>query len=158
MSVRIRKYRSGDGRHMAGIFRAAVEQTGRRGYSKEQVRAWAENGPDAEDFVERSADGRTLLVAVDEHDNPVAYGDLEQDGHIDHLFCHPGAGRTGMGSALCDEIERLAREMKLPRLYVEASEIARPLFERKGFRVVGRRDFEVRGVPIHNYAMEKVLG
>ena len=45
----------------------------------------------------------------------------------------------------------------MPRLYVEASELARRLFLRKGFTVVTRRDFAVGGVMIHNYAMEKRL-
>ena len=43
-------------------------------------------------------------------------------------------------------------------LFTEASELARRLFERKGFVVVERRDIVLRdGVPIHNYRMTKVL-
>lgn len=43
------------------------------------------------------------------------------------------------------------------RLHAEASETARPVFERAGFSVTARRDFEVAGVPIHNWAVEKSL-
>ena len=35
--------------------------------------------------------------------------------------------------------------------------MARRFFLRRGFVVVARRDFEVAGTPIHNYAVEKRL-
>jgi putative acetyltransferase len=43
------------------------------------------------------------------------------------------------------------------RLYSEASEAARRFFLKKGLVVLHRRDFEVRGVAIHNHAVEKRL-
>ncbi|MFN3817341.1 hypothetical protein [Brevundimonas sp.] len=39
----------------------------------------------------------------------------------------------------------------------EASEAARRVFLKRGYAVVERRDFEVAGVAIHNYAMERRL-
>ena len=42
-------------------------------------------------------------------------------------------------------------------LHVEASEAARRLFERKGFVVTERLDFEIGGAPIYNYLMMKTL-
>ena len=58
---------------------------------------------------------------------------------------------------LLDEAERQAEEIGIVRLFTEASELARPAFQRAGYRVVHRRDFEVDGVPLHNFAMEKLL-
>ncbi len=87
-----------------------------------------------------------------------AFGDLEPDGHIDHLYCRPDAAGRGVASALLDALIARGAEAGLPELRVEASELARPLFERKGFRTLARRDFEVRGVAIHNYAMRRALG
>lgn len=153
--MRIRPYGPGDGPHLSAIFFAAVHQTGRLAYSEQQVKVWAPAPHDPSEFDERAADGRLLLVATDANDLPIAYGDLEPDGHIDHLFCHPNAGRKGVASALYDRLEEAALRMSMPRLYVEASEIARPLFLRKGFIEIARRDFEMEGVPIHNYAMAK---
>ena len=153
--MRIRTYQRGDGQHLNEIFVAAVRQTGRHGYSAEQVEVWARAADDEADYDERAADGRILLVATDDNDRPVAYGDLEANGHIDHLFCHPDMGRKGIASALYDRLEAAALRMNIQRLYVEASEISRPLFLRKGFVEVARHDFEMEGVPTHNYAMEK---
>jgi putative acetyltransferase len=97
-------------------------------------------------------------VASDERDRVVAFIDLESDGHIDRLFCAPEAAGRGIASRLYDGIETAAREQGLGRLYTEASELARRFFERKGFVVLERQDKILRGVPIHNYRMEKALG
>ncbi len=96
-------------------------------------------------------------MAVDDEDQPLAFGDLEHDGHIGYLYCAPEAAGTGVAAALYDLLERAARERGLKRLHAEASEAARRFFLRKGFSVVNRRAFEISGVPIHNYAVEKWL-
>jgi putative acetyltransferase len=96
-------------------------------------------------------------VAANEDDRPVAYIDLEPDGHIDRLFCAPEAAGQGIASRLYDAVEATAREQGIGRLFTEASELARRLFERKGFAVVERQDLVIRGVAIHNYRMAKAL-
>jgi putative acetyltransferase len=88
----------------------------------------------------------------------VAFTDLEADGHIDRLFCAPEAAGHGIASRLYDTLEAAAREQGIGRLYVEASELARPVFEHKGFTVLERQDNMLRGVPVHNYRMAKALG
>jgi len=155
--MRIKPYEPGEGAQLNAIFCSAILRTARRGYSEQQVRVWAAQAADAHEYDERAADGRLLLVAVDEQNKPIAYADLEPDGHIDHLFCHPDAGRKGVASALYDELELAAVAWKLQRLYVEASEIARPFFARKGFTLIRRNDFDLEGTPIHHYVMEKLL-
>ena len=121
------------------------------------MKAWAPVVPNPGRFLERGADGRILLVAADGSDRPLAYGDLEQDGHIDHLFCRPDVAGTGVASALYDRLEAAAGDLGIGRLYVEASEPARSFFLRKGFIVLRRREFILGGVAIHNFAMEKRL-
>ncbi len=155
--MKVRPFRPEDAPALAAIFHAAVHGIAGRHYSAAQVEAWAPSVPDPARFVARGADGRLLLVAVDEDDVPLAYGDLEADGHIDHLFCRPDAAGTGVAAALYAEIEAAARTQGLGRLYVEASEPARRFFLKHGFALVGRRDFELAGVAIHNFAMEKGL-
>jgi hypothetical protein len=54
-------------------------------------------------------------------------------------------------------VEAAAREQGIRSLFTEASELARRLFERKGFAVVERQDLVIRGVAIHNYRMAKTL-
>jgi putative acetyltransferase len=155
--MRIRPFEEADAPDLAGLFYEAVHVIARRDYSEAQVRAWAPEPPPAERIFDWARDGRLLLVAVDSEGAPLAFGDLEADGHIDHLFCHPRAAGTGVTAALYAGLEAAARAGGVGLLYVEASEPARRFFLRRGFRLVHRRDFDIAGVPIHNYRMEKRL-
>lgn len=155
--MKIRQYRRYDASSVAEIFIRAVTVTGLRGYSREQVAAWAAGDRSAEATDRRCSDGRLVLVAVDDDDRAVAFIDLEDDGHIDMLFCLPQWSGRGIASALYEKLELIARERGMTRLYVDASEIAKPFFARKDFALLQRNDFEMDGVAIHNYAMEKLL-
>ena len=73
------------------------------------------------------------------------------------MFCAPEAAGQGIASRLYDAVEAAAREQGIRSLFTEASELARRLFERKGFAVVERQDLVIRGVAIHNYRMAKAL-
>ena len=157
MSYSIRPYRDGDAEVLADIIKASIEGIGPRHYSADQVAAWSARHPDAGRFRERAAKGDKFVIAVDERDLPVAYAILEDDGHLDHLYCHPEHTRQGLADTLLAEAETIARSLHAQRLYTEASELARAAFERAGYAVQHRREFEIEGVPIHNYAMEKPL-
>ena len=152
----IRDFKNSDADALAALFHASVREAGIREYSVEQVAAWSPLKPDPGMYL-KQAEGRTLLVAVDEDDRPVGYGDLEPNGHIDHLYCRPDMVGTGVGSAIYAAIEAAARRAGIAVLFVEASEGARRLFERRGFGVDARNDFTINGVPIHNYRMSKSI-
>lgn len=156
--MHIRPFQREDAAALHWIFVSAVREVGSRHYSEQQVRVWSESAADAAEYLERAQDGRLILVAADEHDVPVAYIDLEPDGHIDHLFCRPDHVGQGVASALYQAVEQAAIARGIATLHVEASEGARPVFLRKGFTQIGRNDFDLEGVPIHNYAMTKSLG
>lgn len=155
--MRIRDYEAGDAEALAALYLRSVQAIGPRDYSAEQVAAWAALAPAPERIEALSRDGRRMLVAVEGDGPPLAFGDLEADGHIHFLYCAPEAAGRGVTSALYDELERIARAQDLKRLYSEASEAARRFFLKKGFTVVAKREFEIGGVPIHNYAVEKRL-
>jgi putative acetyltransferase len=156
-TIQIRSFRPEDAQGLAELFFASVRELGPRHYSPEQVAAWAPAIPDPGDYRSRASDGRVFLIAVDGENQPAAYGDLEMNGHIDHFFCRPDAAGTGITSILYDHLERFARGRTIVRLYVEASEAARGFFLRKGFAELERREFLLRGILVHNYAMEKLL-
>lgn len=155
--MRVRPFRKGDEVGLASLFHSAIHQIAARHYTQDQVRAWAPQVPDPARFLARGTDGRTLLIAVDDRDEPLAYGDVEADGHIDHLFCRPDVAGTGVTARLYEALEQAARERGIEHLFTEASEPARRFFAKQGFDVIERRDFAINGVPIHNFRMEKRL-
>lgn len=157
VAFELRAYQAADAAQLSELYFTSARRLGARRYSPEQVAAWAPAPIDPAVVNERANDGRTTLVAVDAQGAVLGYGDLEGDGHIDHLYCRPDAAGTGVATALLRALKDCAQARGMSRLYVEASELARGLFERNGFTTRRRRDFEVRGVAIHNYAMECLL-
>src|SRR3954469_1579245 len=144
--MNVRPFKPDDAPALVALFHASVHEIARLYYSQAQVNASAPEVPDPAQFRERTGAGGPALVAVDDNDAPLAYGDVEDDGHIDHLFCRPDAAGTGVTAALYAGLEGAGRAGGRPRLHVEASEPARRFFLKQGFVLVARRDFEIAGV------------
>ncbi len=161
MPYSLRPYRDSDAESLSALAVASIRAVGALAYSPEQVEAWANRHGGASMYRERVAGGHVIFAAVDGDDQPVAYALLEPDGHLDRLYCHPEHTRKGLAARVLAAAEDRARKTDLDRLYTEASELARPAFERAGYVVERRHDFIIahagREVPIHNYAMEKRL-
>jgi len=152
----LRPFRSGDAEALADLYRRSVLHYGPSAYSAAQVEAWASTASAAR-IGANCTDGRLVLVAVDAADRHLGWGDLEADGHLDFLYVAPEAQGLRVGSALYAALEDHARSAAMPRIYVEASELARRLFEKRGFRVQHRNDLRIGDVDIHNFSMEKHL-
>lgn len=154
-TIRFRDYRDGDAAAMATIYYDAVRQLGPRRYSAEQVAAWAPEVPSPSALARRAEDGRATIVAEDAAGRLLGFADLEPNGHIDLFYCRPEMAGSGLASELLDTLLARAAALGIGALHVEASELARSLFERKGFRMVERQDFLLGSVAIHNYRMER---
>lgn len=155
--MKIRLFTPADSASLALIFHRAVREVGIRGYTQAQVEAWSPAPVQADKFFARVSDGRSVFVAVGENDDPLAFIELEANGHIDFFYCLPDVVGTGVGSALFQRLESAALELELSKLFVEASETAREFFLEKGFELIKRQDFDHNAVQIHNYLMEKNL-
>ncbi|KDA01459.1 GNAT family N-acetyltransferase [Hyphomonas oceanitis] len=153
----VRAYRGEDVPRLAEIFREAVAAIGPANYSETQVAAWLGRVPSADALAERLGDGRRVWVLADQAGCAFAFIDLEPDGHIDLLYASPAIAGRGAVAVLFAELEGHALTVGMARLHVEASAAARRFFLKQGFAVVQRRTFEIDGVEIHNFAMEKVL-
>lgn len=161
MVPHIRLFRLDDAPALAELTLAAIVTIGLRAYSAKQALSWAARHPGASRFIVSAAKGDHILVATTDDDAPAAYALVEADGHIDMLYCHPDHAGRGLASALLAAVENDARRSGITLLFTEASELARPVFERAGFTLLHRRDFVLptcgEDIAIHNYAMEKQL-
>lgn len=156
-TMRIRSYRPEDASRLEDIFRRAVREIGSGFYSPEQVTAWSGPRVTAETLHRLYTDGRATFIAADDAGRAIAFTDLGADGHVDMLYCDPDFAGRGIARALLAWLETAAREKAISRLHTESSEAARPVFEKAGFVTLHRRDIEIDGVAIHNWAMEKRL-
>ena len=153
--ITVRLFAMDDAAAIADLFQASVRTLAAPDYTPSQLRAWAPNSIDAEKFGKRCRSKSTWLAEIE--GRIAGFSDLEPDGHIDRLFCAPEAAGQGIASRLYDAIEAAARRQGITSLFTEASELARRLFEHKGFAVVKRQNLVVRGVAIHNYRMAKAM-
>ncbi len=152
-----RLFRPEDAAQIEQVFQASVTQLGPRFYSEAQVKAWAAHGPNVSQILDRNKDGRITFVATDIKQEVLAYGELEPDGHIEHLYARPDAAARDIVSALYDRLEVNAKELGIQTLYTEASEAARRFFLKKEYVDQGRQDFVIQNISIYNYAMTKSL-
>lgn len=144
-----------DAAALALLFHRAVHLTAIRAYSPAQCRAWAPDPTCLDPWTARLA-SRPIWGAF-AFDRLAGFTDLETDGHIDVLFVDPDFLGQGAARQLLDQSEQQARALGLPRLFVEASIPARPVFERRGFQVLTAQTVTLRGQDFLNYRMEKRL-
>ena len=154
----IRPYAPDDAEAVSELRWRSVRHIGPRAYSAEQIAAWLPEPDGVAKTRARCEDGRQVWLAVSDNGTIMGVTDLEPDGHVDTLYVDPDHAGRGVGSALLAHVDLAAKDTGMPRLYTEASELAAPVFERAGYSRDGRRDFDLRGVRIHNYAMSKRNG
>jgi putative acetyltransferase len=140
---------------LAEIFAASVQELAIEDYGENQVAAWAAQADDVDAFAERLS-GQLTLVATLDH-SPVGFASMRDNSHIEMLYVHPAAARQGVGTALCDALEKLAAARGIKRVTVDASDTAVPLFQRRGYSAWRRNTVEVGGEWLGNTTMQKDL-
>ena len=146
----LREARESDVAELARIYAASIRELAPEYYPADRVEAWAAFAEEAgfRDFIL----GPHTLVAVDAS-GPVGFAGMEETGRIASLFVRPDRARQGVASQL---LEALLRRPEVPtRLWTQASELSRPLFEKFGFTVVETEVVERRGTELGRYVMER---
>lgn len=156
MGISVRAYKSGDAVATWVVYRDAVRRTAVRDYSEEQVRAWAPDEVDAEEWARRRAAAYTFVACQGER--VVGFSDFTDDGLLDMLFVHPDYSGQGVARMLVETVLQEAKQRGLSRLVTHASRTARPAFEAFGF-VVDRENTSnwIRGQNLPNFDMHYEL-
>lgn len=135
------------------LFHDSVHEIGRSHYTKEEIEAWAPTPPDYKKWSERLKNKRPYIAV--QNSKVVGFIELESNGHIDCLYTQKDFQRCGVAQSLYLHLEKEAKAKGIKRLYVEASHIAKPFFEKQNFKLV-KENFVVRnGVKLNNFTMEK---
>jgi len=155
----LRPYLAADLPLLAGIRLAAIEELTEDDYDEAQRRAWASRAEDEEALGQTLKKGLSLVALIG--GAPVGFIVLAEGGKegalIDQLYVHPAAARQGAASALCDAIEKLAAARGIATLATDASDTAKPLFEKRGFTAERRNTIEIDGEYLGNTRMKKIL-
>ncbi len=156
MSVSLRPYVPGDARRCAEIFRSSIDELAAEDHDVDQREAWASTADDEEVFAARLAGALTLIAMIG--GAAVGFASLKGADEIDMLYVDPEYARQGAGSALIDALTKLANARGAKRLTAEASDVAKPLFERQGFSAQQRNLVRVGDEWLANTTMIKSLG
>ncbi|WP_217529420.1 GNAT family N-acetyltransferase [Vibrio metschnikovii] len=151
--IEIRKCQESDALDLWAIFYHTVRNVNLRDYSQAQVEAWAPDGFSSEIWQRKM---NLLSPFVAEIDGKiVGYSDLQENGLIDHFFCHHEHQGRGVGRQLMEHVLRMGKLQGITRFYSEVSITARPFYERFGFNVIQEQTIEVRGQKLCNFVIEK---
>jgi len=140
---------------LAAIFAASIEQLTADDYDPGQQAAWAAAADDEDAFDKRLAGQLTLIATMD--GDPVAFASLRGNDHIDMLYVHPAVARRGVASSLVDALEKLARGRGVAKLTVDASDTAKPFFDKRGYAAQQRNAVAVGNEWLGNVSMQKQL-
>ena len=151
----IRLFQEQDSIAIAKLFHDTIHEVNIRDYSPEQVSAWSPEDLNFIDWAEHCIKKFTYIAEEDA--KIIGFGQLEANGHIDCFYCHKGYQRRGVGTRLYRTIEAKALELKIERLFVEASITARGFFKSRGFAVIKEQQVSCRGEKLTNFVMEKSL-
>lgn len=153
--ITIISYTSQYAEEISKLYHASVHAITPEIYTKEQQEAWAPTPPDYTMWYERLQKTQPYLAMLES--KIVGFIELENDGHIDCAYTHPEHQKSGIMTKLYEHIEWLAYEKKLQRLYVEASFLIQPFFEKRGFKIIQENKVLRNDCILTNYSMEKIL-
>lgn len=150
----IRKFKSGEQSALRAIFFNTIRNVNTRDYSEEQVKAWAPKDYDQQAWSARISNINPFVALLD--GDIVGYADVQEDGYIDHFFCHMNHQGKGIGKMLMNRLFHEGKINNINRLYTHASITAKPFFEHFGFNEVKPQQVSIRGQILTNYVMEKL--
>jgi putative acetyltransferase len=140
---------------LAAIFVSAIEELTGDDYNEAQQQAWASAADDEEQFGKRLASELTLIATL--QNSPVGFAALKGADHIDMLYVHPSVVGQGVGSMLCDALEKLAGGRGAKALDVDASDNALEFFTKRGYVAKQRNTVIVNGEWLANTTMQKTF-
>ncbi len=152
----IRPATEADVEALAACYRDSVLAVASAFYTEEQVRVWACFGRVSAAFRAFILEPETI-VAVSDDGEVIGFAGLESDGHVASLYVSGAHMRRGVGSRLMKQILTMALDRGIRRMYAEASDFSRRVFEKCGFSLAGVEEVERGGVSFERYLMVREL-
>jgi putative acetyltransferase len=150
----LRPYLPADLPVLRAIFAASISELTGEDYGEAQQAAWIASADDVDAFAARLANA--LTIVAERGGEVVGFASMA-GGALDFLYVHPNAAGQGVGSALCEALEKLAAARGVATLSADVSDNAEAFFLARGF-VPQRRQSLVRfDVTLANTMMTKVL-
>ncbi len=154
-SFPLRPFLPADTMALRELFAQSIEELTTEDYDEDQRVAWASTAADAEAFAKRLGAMVTLVVQVE--GEYAGFASLKDNNIFDMLYVHPYFAGQGVGSALADAVEALAKGRGATEITVEASDTAEPFFEARGYAATQRNMVPRDDLWLTNTTMKKRL-
>jgi putative acetyltransferase len=155
--IALRAAHPADAPAIASVHARAIRALATPHYTEDQLDAWVARTTAASCL--QAMDSRSLLVAVTQEPEPqvVGYGQLHLDeGVVEAIYVDPDHAHRGIGRALGDALEDIARKFDVEWLVADASLNAVPFYRALGYREVAEDRHEpAPGVHFVCTVMEK---
>lgn len=151
----LRPFLPADTMALRELFAQSIEELTAEDYDEDQRVAWASTAADAEAFAKRLGGMVTLVVQVD--GEYAGFASLKDNTVFDMLYVHPYFAGQGVGTALADAIETLAKSRGATEITVESSDTAEPFFEDRGYQATQRNMVPRDDLWLTNTTMKKRL-
>jgi len=140
MTVSVRAMRAEDAQAFLEVHRAAIREIAVADYPAAVIEAWAPL-PILQEDVEQfllNRDGEFRLVAEIEGKIVGLGAVVPQNSELRACYVAPRAIRSGVGTVIVQEIERIAREHRLTFLELDSSLTAEPFYLSLGYVALDR--------------------
>lgn len=152
----LRPYLPADTAALRELVAASIEELAQEDYSEDERAAWAGSlAEDTQAFAKRLAAATTLIVEID--GERAGIGSLKDNKTIDLLYVHPFHAGDGIGTTLCDALERIAMARGSREISVDSSETAVIFFEGRGYVATTRNSVPIDGEWLSTTTMKKQL-
>lgn len=173
--MKIRAYHLGEEHQIWQLFYQTIHGINVQDYTQKQLNAWAPNYFDQQLWSKKLATLDTFVCVnsqqlhgcsdnmqchsqeMESNSDILGYSDLQNDGYIDHFFCHQQHQGIGVGATLMAHIHSQAQCREITQLSADVSITARGFFEKHGFKVVKSQNILIRGQILSNFKMIKLL-
>jgi len=142
-------------KEIAELFYQSVHSIDPNIYSVSQQCAWAPSPINYHKWEKRLANKKPFLLLI--NDKVAGFMELEKDGHIDCAYVHPNYQQRGVATYLLSHLIKRTKYSHISTLYVEASIVAKPLFEKFDFKTIKSQTVIRNDVPLMQYLMQKRL-
>ena len=151
--MKIQNYSTDFAEQIAELFYTSVHNIDNSMYNQAQRQVWAPEPIDYIAWTKRLEKKQPFIALINER--LAGFIELDPDGHIDCCYTHPEYQHRGVATALYAHLETVAKSRGMNHLYVEASHVAKPFFEKHGFALIKENQIERNGVILCNFTMGK---
>lgn len=148
----IEKYKEKYCYEVISLFYNTIHSINIKDYSKKQVDVWASKNIDIKKF-NKSLLENFSIVAI-KNDMIVGFGDINIEGYLDRLYVHKNYQRKGIGTLICDNLEK---NISYRKIITHSSITAKPFFKSRNYIIMKKQYVKRNNIYLKNYVMEKYL-